>query len=472
MSSMAEDPAQGARTGVLSPAHRATSIGLFLVITLVGFEALAIATVLPRVSRDLDGIRLYGWVFSAFLLASLLGIVLAGRLADRYGPERPFLLGLVLFCVGLIIGGLTPSMPILVLGRAVQGFGAGVIPAVLYVVIGRAYPRALQPRMFALMSTAWVLPSLFGPPIAAVIAAALGWRWVFLALLPVVIVAGALAAPSMRRLRPVPQDPDAEPPASPRDAVLVALGAGLLLGGLTATRWFLLVALVGLGLLAGAGAFRRLTPVGTLRARPGPPAAVLARGMLTFAFFGVDAFVTLAVQEVRGGSVALGGLALAAGGIAWTTASWTQQHFIHRVGAARLVRIGFAVVGAAIVIFSVALLPAVPIATFVLAWAVAGFGIGLAYAPISIVVLGAAEPGREGHASAAIQLTDVLGCALGIGVGGALVAWGEGAGWAPASALHLGATIDLVVALAGVVIASRLRRSGAEVSTPVTNPAA
>jgi len=460
------------RAGVLAPEHRATSIGLFLIITLVGFESLAVATVMPRVSRDLDGIRLYGWVFSAFLLAQLLGIVIAGRLADRYGPERPFILGLVLFCAGLLIGGLTPSMPILVLGRAVQGFGAGVIPAVLYVVIGRAYPSTLRPRMFALMSSAWVLPSLIGPPIAALITAAFGWRWVFLALVPVVVVAGGLAAPSMRRLRPVPRDPDAEPPASTRDAGRVALGAGLLLGGLTATHWYALVALVAAGVAVGVGAFRRLTPAGTLRARPGPPAAVLARGMLTFAFFGVDAFVTFAVQEVRGGGVALGGLALAAGGVCWTTASWIQQHYIHRVGAARLVRIGFAVMGLAIMLFSVALIPAVPIATFVLAWAVAGFGIGLAYAPIAFVVLGAAEPGREGHASASIQMTDVLGCAIGIGVGGALVGWGERVGWAPGSALHIGASIDLAVACAGVAIASRLRPTATDLPTTAPSPAA
>lgn len=461
---------------MLAPRRRATSIGLFLVITLVGFEAMAIATVMPRVSRDLHGIGLYGWVFSAFLLASLLGIVLAGRLADRYGPARPFLAGLVLFSVGLLIGGLTPSMPILVLGRAVQGFGAGVIPAVLYVVIGRAYPPTLQPRMFALMSSAWVLPSLIGPPIAALIAAAAGWRWVFLALIPVVAIAGALALRSMRRLAPVDAPDPGDARATTRDAILVALGAGLLLGGLTADGWITLGALVVAGVAIGVGPLRRLTPPGTLRARPGEPAAVLARGLLTFAFFGTDAFVTLAIQDVRGAGVALGGVALAAGGIAWTSASWIQQHYIHRVGPARLVRAGFVVVGLGVALFSVALTPGVPLAAFVVAWSVAGFGIGLAYAPISIVVLDAAEPGREGRASAAIQLTDVLGCAVGIGVGGALVAWGERGGWDPARALHLDAGIDLLVAAAGAVLAARLHRrpvtasDAAPGAAPVASP--
>ena len=101
----------------------------------------------------------------------------------------------------------------------------------------------------------------------------------------------------------------------------------------------------------------------------------------------------------------------------------------------------------------------VPIGLFVVAWAVSGFGTGLSYAPIAVVVLDAAEPGREGRASASIQLSDVLGCAIGIGVGGALVAFGNRAGWNPASALHLNAGLDVFVALGGAVLASRLARS-------------
>src|SRR5260370_41263179 len=166
----------GSPGGVWARERRPLTVGLVLAVTLVAFEALAIATVLPVVSRHLGDLRLYGWVFSAFMLTSLIGIVLAGTLADRVPLGRPMLAGLGLFALGLVIGGLAPDMPVLVAGRAVQGLGAGVVPAVAYVAISRGYPDEYRPRMFAVMSTAWVVPGLVGPAIAALVAAAVGWR--------------------------------------------------------------------------------------------------------------------------------------------------------------------------------------------------------------------------------------------------------------------------------------------------------
>src|SRR5690242_20164073 len=123
--------------GIWAPAQRSLTVGLVLAVTFVAFEALAVATIMPVVGRHLGDLRLYGWVFSAFLLASLIGIVLAGTLADRVPLGRPMLAGLALFSLGLIIGGTAPDMAVLVAGRAVQGLGAGVVPAVAK--IGRAH---------------------------------------------------------------------------------------------------------------------------------------------------------------------------------------------------------------------------------------------------------------------------------------------------------------------------------------------
>ena len=96
--------------GISTPAYRTLTVGLVLAVTFVAFEALAVATILPVVGRHLGDLRLYGWVFSAFLLSSLIGIVIAGTLADRVALGRLVLAGLALFALGLIIiGGIAPD---------------------------------------------------------------------------------------------------------------------------------------------------------------------------------------------------------------------------------------------------------------------------------------------------------------------------------------------------------------------------
>ena len=153
--------------GLWAPQARALTAGLVLTITFVASEALAVVTVMPVVARDLGGFRLYGWVFSAFMLGSVVGIVAAGREADRRGPAIPFVAGLVLFEAGLTVAGFAPSMAVLVAGRVLQGMGAGAVPAVAYASIGRSLAGPLRARMMAVLSTAWVAPGLVGPALAA-----------------------------------------------------------------------------------------------------------------------------------------------------------------------------------------------------------------------------------------------------------------------------------------------------------------
>ena len=186
--------------GLWSPARRTLTGGLVLTITLVAFEALAISTVLPVVAKELGGLDLYGWVFSAFLLGNLVGIVAVGGLIDRGWLVGPFIGGLVLFGMGLAIGGLSPSMPILVAGRLLQGFGAGAIAPIAYVAIGRTLPEQLRALMFATLSTAWVLPGVIGPVIAGRIAEISSWRFVFLGLIPFIVLSGVLAVVGLRKV--------------------------------------------------------------------------------------------------------------------------------------------------------------------------------------------------------------------------------------------------------------------------------
>src|SRR6476661_7101051 len=151
-------PRRTSEDGLWSPGRRTLTIGLILNVTIVASEALAVGTILPIVADDLGGLDLYGWVFSGFFLGNLLGIAVAGMLIDRGGLVRPFVLGIGLFSTGLLIGGLAPTMPVLVVARVIQGFGPGAIPGVAYVSIRPGMAGPLRPQMFATLSTAWILP--------------------------------------------------------------------------------------------------------------------------------------------------------------------------------------------------------------------------------------------------------------------------------------------------------------------------
>ena len=439
--------------GVWAPGRRRLTAALVLTITLVAFESLAVATVMPVVSDDLGGLGLYGWVFSGFFLGSLVGIVLAGRAADRRGTRLPFAVGLALFAAGLVVGGAAQSMPMLVAGRIAQGAGAGVIPAVAYATVARGYPPDLRPRVFAVFSTAWVVPGLIGPAAASGIEHAASWRFVFLALLPLVGLAAYLALPVLSHTALAASVNGRDDRR--RDALVLVGGVALVLGGLGAHQVALTVVLVAAGALPAGWAFLRLVPAGTAALRPGLPAAVAARGILTFAFFGADAYVSLAVTKAHGAPTWVAGLALTGATLTWTTGAWVQQRLVHTRGPRWLVRRGFAIIAVGIGALALSLGP-VPVAATVVAWTIGGLGMGLAYAPISVTVLGTAAPGQEGRASAALQLTDVLGVALGTGLSGVFVALGDGRGWATASSLTVAFLVTLVVAAAGALAAGRL----------------
>ena len=449
--------------GLWSPKRRVLTGGLVLTITLVAFESLAVSTVLPIVAIDLGGLELYGAVLSAFFLGSLIGIAVVGGVVDRGTLGRPFALGLSLFGLGLLIGGLAPSMPVLIVARFVQGLGAGTIPPIAYVAIGRSLPESLRPRMFATLSTAWILPGVIGPALAGLVGETLGWRYVFLGLLPFIAVAGVLTHRAIATVRVPDAAALAEHTAGTASrrslpfALLVSLGAGLLMAGLWLGDLLPTVVLVALGLLVGTPALVRLTPPGTLTARPVLPAAVLLRGILCCAFFGVDAYVTLTLEDWRGLSAIAAGVVLTAATLSWTSGSWIQARNAERWPTRRFVRAGFLVVILGLTLFSLVLLPGVPVWLAVPTFAVAGLGMGLAYAPLALIVLREAPAASQGSASSALSLMDTLGTAIGIGVSGAIVAASVRSSDQAGPGLAVAFAIAVLGGVGGLALSGRLR---------------
>ena len=178
----------------------AASVGAVALISMFAFEALATAAVMPAVATALDGLGSYALSFGGPMALSVLGMVLAGQSADRHGALRATAAGLLLFAAGLLVAGLAPGMGWLVLGRMLQGLGGGMLGVTLYVGMGQVVPAALHPRLFSLFATAWVLPGLVGPSLAAALVGWLGWRSVFLVVAAAVPVAAALLLPAYARL--------------------------------------------------------------------------------------------------------------------------------------------------------------------------------------------------------------------------------------------------------------------------------
>lgn len=454
-------PAAAERPRLLRSAYRVPTVGIVLAITLTALENISVASVMPTVARSLHGLPLYAWGFTAFLVAMLVGTVDTGQRCDtgRRGGRvvRAFRIGVAAFATGLVVAGTAPTMPVFILGRAVTGYGAGALIVVVYVVVGRSFPESLRPAAFSATAAAWVVPALVGPAAAGALTGAFGWRWVFLGLLPAVLLVSLLLEPALRRVPPNDADPAIRGGSRQRGyAVLLALGVALLQAA-TTSPWWAALPLVVVAVALGARPLRRLLPPGTLRARAGLPAGIALRGVLAGALFGAEAYVPLTLAEVHHQSPAFAGLPLTVGAIGWAAGSWVQGHRSAGVSRARLVGLGFGLLAVGTVVLAPVGLPGVPWEVAIGAWTITCVGAGLTMPSISVLTLGAAPEGEQGATSAALQITDLSGSVITIAAAGALIAAVRSSTGTITPAVI---AVDLTMAalgLVGVRLARRLR---------------
>src|SRR6266571_662257 len=446
--------------GVWSANYRRLTLGLILITLGPAFETLAVATILPKIVAGLGGLSFYGWSFSAYMLATLVGLILAGDEADQRGPALPFMIGVVSFVLGLVLAGIAPSMIVFVLSRGVQGFGAGILVSVTYACVGQGYPEQLKPRMVAILASAWIVPGLIGPALAGIISDFFGWRWVFLGLVLVLPLGTGLVLPALKKLTLSKEVRLARSLDFHRllaTAGLVA-GAGMTLAGLQVQSIPLALVLILPGLVIGIPSLRYVLPAGTLRVKAGLPAAIATIGLLSVAFFGGEAFLPLTLISIRGQNTIIAGIALTAATLSWTAGSWLQAKLAPQQGRRKLVMIGLLVVAVGLAGIASILIPATPAIVAIVAWGVGGLGMGLAYSTLSLVVLETAPKDQVGSASASMELSSVLGTALGTGLGGVIIAFAAGSGRSPSWGI---AVIDiLVIAVVGFACLTAIRLPG------------
>ncbi len=394
-----------------------------LAIGLYAFDDLALSTMLPSVAADLGGDGLYGASFLAFLLSNLASLVAAGYWIDRVGVARPFVLAIVLFCAGLLLGMFAPSMVVFVFGRALQGLGGGAIQAVVSAVIVIAWQGAARQRAISWATTSWMVPALVGPLLAGGVTMHGNWRYVFagltaLALLTLFMVLPRLPPASSARALTAEVMP--LPLRAVRDALGVALGTGIALLGLDRGGYAGHVLLL-CGLVVLWRPLQASLPTGFWAARSTLAAALLLRLLACAVFFGLEAWLPWTAQRAGLASPLVAGFILSASAAGWTAATWWVDGALPRLGALRILWLASALLLLGSALACAALTHYASIALAFFAWTIAGLGMGLCYPVVATLAMASAETGREGHLSMMMGLTDTLGITAAIGIGAAVL---------------------------------------------------
>ena len=407
----------------------AGGVGLQAIETFIG------STLLPSVVAEIGGLELFAWNTTVFIVASIIASIFAAVRPFGIGPRGSYVLAAAGFAVGSLICGAAPSMEVMLIGRAVQGFGAGLLTAMSYAMIRIVFPEHLWGRAFALISSVWGISILIGPAIGGVFAAYDAWRWAFFVLVPCAVLLGALA------FRVIPARSDERGmQAFPVPQILLLIGAVLgisvasiltegvaLPAGLVALA---LLAIIVLGLLDRSST-TRLFPRGTFAL--GSPLALLFAAMLLLNVAIIsDMFVPLFLQRLHAQPPLIAGYMVALVAVGWSTSSvvtssWTgSKSRLALIAGPLLQAIG--AIGLALFIgrdnAGGDLLPLVPVAV---ALVLLGIGIGTAWPHVTTRLLQAAPDGERDLTSASISMVQLFASGLGAAVAGVIV---NGAGLA------------------------------------------
>lgn len=189
MDGSVSEPHSAARPGL---ARRMATGAVLLGLVVAAFEATVVTSAMPTLTRELGGQHLYSWVFSAYLFASTVGVLVFGKLADHLGRKPVFSIGMGLFLLGSALCGAAQSVPALIAFRVVQGLGAGALQPTTMTISADLYTLRERAVIQGLFTSVWGAATVVGPLLGGWLVVHASWRWVFLVNVPVGVVALAL----------------------------------------------------------------------------------------------------------------------------------------------------------------------------------------------------------------------------------------------------------------------------------------
>ena len=436
----------------VTPAERRLTLAALVVVVLLSaLDQTIVSTAMPRIIEQLQGLSMYAWVTTAYMLTSTVSVPIYGKLSDQYGRKGILIIGVVLFLAGSALCGLSGefgTLPVLgggmmqlIVCRAIQGLGAGALMTVSFAIMADLYPPRERGRLFGVFGSVFGVATVVGPFIGGFLTdhgtfmvlghEVAGWRWVFYVNLPLGLLALFMIMYRMPVLRH-----GAGGRIDYLGAVLVVLTAATLLLGLTlggtSYPWdsphilgLFAVGCVSLGIFlwVETHAAHPILPLHLFRIHSFRIAA-LASFVMSTAFLGVVMFMPLYMQVVQGINATQSGFALLPLMAGLIASSIICGRLVTRTGRYKPFMIGGGIVLLAGV---VALTGIGPDTTHPeLAWrlALTGIGLGPAQTLFSLVIQNSAPPTEIGVATSMGQFSRQMGATVGVAVFGTFLTQG------------------------------------------------
>jgi MFS family permease len=420
-------------------------------------------SLLPSAVAEIGGQRLYAWVTTVYLVASVAAATTVGALLSRFGPRWGYLSALGVFGLGSVLCAIAPTMELLLVGRTVQGAAGGLLAGLGYAVINSALPQTLWTKASALVSAMWGVGTLVGPAAGGLFAQFGSWRWAF-GVLALLTFAMSALVPFALPARAADDDALAQQRIPVWSLVLLGLAAlSVSVAGIQRSTALTIALVVCGGALVAAFLLvdRRMTAsvLPPTAFRPGPLKWIyLTLGVLMAATM-ADMYVPLFGQRLAHLTpVAAGflGVALAVG---WTVSEITSASATTPRAIVRVVTVAPLVMALGLGLGALSLVDDAPsgvIAVWVVALATTGVGVGMAWPHLSAWAMGScSDPGEGAIAAAAINTVQLICGAFGAGLAGIVV---NTTGRSDATAARWLFAVFAVLAALGCVASHRASR--------------
>ena len=423
---------------------------------------------LKHIRADLDGgVNTLQWVVDAYNLVYASLLLTAGTLADMYGRRKVFATGMALFTLGSLVCGIAPDAMVLIAGRAIAGIGAALEVPTSLAILTVAYPDAKErTHALGLGASCNGLAFIIGPTLGGVLVDAVGWRSIFLLILPPSVGALLLTLISV----PESKDPIGRKLDVPGQVRAIAGLGALSLAFIEGPRWGwpsagTIAALVTATIAAAWFLVRQanvdgaLVPLPMFRNRVFSASLGVAAAM-TFGMYAMLFLMPLYLQSVRGTSALTAGIELLPMSVAFVVVSQLSGRIANAFGPRVLMTAGMAMIGTGILVLAFIAIEdsLVLIETALL---IIGCGLGLNTAPVNAVVVANAPTARSGTASGLVNTARMVGATLGVAVLGAVFAVFAGDGTAPrivaglAPAFIGGGLVEMLGAAAAFLLVRR-----------------